>query len=49
MCFHEYHSCLRENLSFVDQASKEARDLAWPKIMKDERMKPDHANMPFDG
>ena len=35
--------------SWVEWPSKEARDLAWPKIMEDERMKPDPANMPFDG
>jgi len=35
--------------SFVEWPSKEARDTAWPKIMEDERMKPDQANMPFDG
>lgn len=35
--------------SFVEWPSKAARDEAWPKIMEDERMKPDHANMPFDG
>ena len=35
--------------SFVEWPSKEVRDQAWPKIMEDERMKPDPANMPFDG
>ncbi|WP_431871862.1 DUF1428 domain-containing protein [Allosphingosinicella sp.] len=35
--------------SWVEWPSKQARDEAWPKIMEDERMKPDHANMPFDG
>ena len=35
--------------SWVEWPSKETRDKAWPKIMEDERMKPDHANMPFDG
>lgn len=35
--------------SWVEWPSKEVRDAAWPKIMEDERMKPDHANMPFDG
>ena len=35
--------------SFVEWPSKEVRDTAWPKIMEDERMKPDQDNMPFDG
>jgi uncharacterized protein YbaA (DUF1428 family) len=35
--------------SWVEWPSKQVRDQAWPKIMEDERMKPDHANMPFDG
>lgn len=35
--------------SWVEWPSKAARDDAWPKLMADERMKPDHANMPFDG
>ena len=35
--------------SWVEWPSKQVRDEAWPKIMADERMKPDHANMPFDG
>jgi uncharacterized protein YbaA (DUF1428 family) len=35
--------------SWVEWPSKEARDKAWPKIMEDERMKPDKSNMPFDG
>lgn len=35
--------------SWVEWPSKQARDEAWPKIMKDERMKPDHDKMPFDG
>jgi uncharacterized protein YbaA (DUF1428 family) len=35
--------------SWVEWPSKEARDLAWPKIMKDERMQPDQVSMPFDG
>ena len=35
--------------SWVEWPSKQARDAAWPKIMEDERMKPDHANLPFDG
>ena len=35
--------------SWIEWPSKEVRDEAWPKIMEDERLKPDHANMPFDG
>jgi uncharacterized protein YbaA (DUF1428 family) len=35
--------------SWIEWPSKEARDAAWPKLMEDERMKPDFANMPFDG
>jgi uncharacterized protein YbaA (DUF1428 family) len=35
--------------SWIEWPSKEARDAAWPKLMEDERMKPDAANMPFDG
>jgi uncharacterized protein YbaA (DUF1428 family) len=35
--------------SWVEWPSKRARDEAWPKLMEDERMKPDFANMPFDG
>ena len=35
--------------SWVEWPSKQARDDAWPKIMQDERMKPDPDNMPFDG
>ena len=35
--------------SWVEWPSKEARDAAWPKLMEDERMKPDFENMPFDG
>jgi uncharacterized protein YbaA (DUF1428 family) len=35
--------------SWIEWPSKEARDEAWQKVMADERMKPDHANMPFDG
>lgn len=35
--------------SWIEWASREAHDAAWPKIMADERMKPDFANMPFDG
>jgi uncharacterized protein YbaA (DUF1428 family) len=35
--------------SFVEWPSKAARDQGWAKIMTDERMQPDHDNMPFDG
>jgi uncharacterized protein YbaA (DUF1428 family) len=35
--------------SWIEWPSKEVRDAAWPKLMEDERMKPDFANMPFDG
>ncbi|MEX2122646.1 MAG: DUF1428 domain-containing protein [Woeseia sp.] len=35
--------------SWVEWPSKESRDAAWPRIMEDERMKPDATNMPFDG
>ena len=35
--------------SWVEWPSKEARNAAWPKIMADERMKPEQASMPFDG
>jgi uncharacterized protein YbaA (DUF1428 family) len=35
--------------SWVEWPSKQARDEGWKKVMEDERMKPDHANMPFDG
>jgi uncharacterized protein YbaA (DUF1428 family) len=35
--------------SWVEWPSKQVRDEAWPKIMTDERMKPDFENMPFDG
>ena len=34
--------------SWVEWPSKQARDAAWPKMMADERMKPD-GDMPFDG
>ena len=35
--------------SFIEWPSREARDEGWKKVMADERMQPDHANMPFDG
>jgi uncharacterized protein YbaA (DUF1428 family) len=35
--------------SWVEWPSKEARDEGWKKVMADERMQPDHDNMPFDG
>src|SRR5258705_376858 len=35
--------------SGIEWPSKQVHDAAWPKIMQDERMKPDHTNMPFDG
>src|SRR6201999_2076814 len=35
--------------SWIEWPSKEARVEAWPKLMADARMQPDHANMPFDG
>jgi uncharacterized protein YbaA (DUF1428 family) len=35
--------------SWIEWPSKQVRDEAWPKLMADERMKPDFANMPFDG
>jgi uncharacterized protein YbaA (DUF1428 family) len=35
--------------SWIEWPSKAARDAAWPKLMEDERMQPDHANSPFDG
>lgn len=34
--------------SWVEWPSKEARNEAWPKLMEDERMKPE-GDMPFDG
>lgn len=35
--------------SWIEWPSKEMRDEKWKALMEDERMKPDHANMPFDG
>ncbi len=35
--------------SWIEWPSREHHGAAWPKIMADERMKPDHATMPFDG
>ena len=35
--------------SWIEWPSKAARDEAWPKIMADPEMQPDHENMPFDG
>ncbi len=35
--------------SWVEWPSKQVRDEAWPKVMADERMKPDQYTMPFDG
>jgi uncharacterized protein YbaA (DUF1428 family) len=35
--------------SWIEWPSKQARDQGWAKVMADERMKPDHDNMPFDG
>ncbi len=35
--------------SFVEWPSKATRDDGWKAVMADERMKHDHANMPFDG
>lgn len=35
--------------SWIEWPDKATRDEAWPKMMADSRMQPDHANMPFDG
>ena len=35
--------------SWIEWPSKQARMEGWGKVMADERMKPDPANMPFDG
>jgi uncharacterized protein YbaA (DUF1428 family) len=35
--------------SWIEWPSKATRDEGWAKVMADERMKPDHDNMPFDG
>lgn len=35
--------------SYIEWPSRQARDEAWKKVMADERMQPDMANMPFDG
>ena len=35
--------------SFIEWPDKAARDEGWKKVMADDRMKPDHDNMPFDG
>ena len=35
--------------SWIEWPDRATRDAAWPKLMEDERMKPDHASMPFDG
>ena len=35
--------------SWIEWTDKAARDSAWPKVMEDSDMHPDHANMPFDG
>ncbi len=35
--------------SWIEWPDKAARDSAWPKLMADPEMQPDHGNMPFDG
>ena len=35
--------------SWIEWPNKAARDEAWPKLMVDPDMQPDHDNMPFDG
>jgi uncharacterized protein YbaA (DUF1428 family) len=35
--------------SWIEWPSKEHHDTAWPKLMADERMKPNRATTPFDG
>ena len=35
--------------SWIEWPSKQARDEGWKKVMADPRMKPDKAEMPFDG
>lgn len=35
--------------SWIEWASKAARDTGWKKLMADERMKPDNSDPPFDG
>jgi uncharacterized protein YbaA (DUF1428 family) len=35
--------------SWIEWSGKDARDAAWPRIMEDPDMRPDHGNMPFDG
>jgi len=35
--------------SWIEWPSKQVRDEAWPKVMQDERLKPDMENMLFDG
>ena len=35
--------------SWIEWPDKATRDAAWPKVMADPDMQPDHGNMPFDG
>ncbi len=35
--------------SWIIWPSKQAREMAWAKMMEDPRMKPDNMTMPFDG